>query len=152
MRKLLLVLAMAIGVVLSATPAIADRPTEISGDWTYIPEVHSERVVGPNVFIEGSDIGTWTGGFEGTSTEEFRVVVHPTYLSYRGLVEFEGYFEGLHGTLTLKTNGFMHDGETWVGHWLIVGSGGELEGLRGVGTFIGPSLDVDYQGKVHFGR
>jgi hypothetical protein len=39
-----------------------------------VPTLVSVKQAGPNLFLYGTDVGTWTGTFEGTTTEDFMVV------------------------------------------------------------------------------
>ncbi len=164
MRRMLFALLMICGLVLTPVSAGADEAFDVSGDWTYVPtSIEIIERDGPNVFILGTDIGTWTGSFIGTTTEEF-VVVH---VPARGINFYYGelVFEGTvvddngtvrSGTMMLRTSGKQDPGTVepgpgiWVGSWTIVDASGGLAGIQGHGAFTGPSLDVDYWGTVSF--
>ena len=164
MRRALFVLLIVFGLVLAPIPVGADEGVDVSGDWTYVP-TYLEFVErdGPNIFALGGDIGTWTGGFVGTTTEDFVLVHSPAggYNLYSGELRFEGAVEDADGvlrsgTMTMQTHGKQDPGtlepsdSLWVGHWSIVSGTGELEGIQGHGRFVGPSFDLDYWGTVYF--
>lgn len=157
MRKTLFVLVLVVALMAMAVPVQATQNVAVSGDWTYVPTIVDVREEGQNLIIYGRDVGTWTGSFEGTSVERFTVVVHPQYNVYEGVILFEGYVDGKYGTMMLHTHGKQYPGGLepgtggdWVGQWMIMSATDELEGMRGHGTFWGPSLDVDYAGHCFF--
>ena len=133
MRRALFALLVVFGLVLSPIPAGADDVYPVSGDWTYLPTV--VEIIdrdGPNVFIYGEDVGTWTGTFTGTTTEQFVVVHVPAggYNLYYGSMVFEGTVEDGHGvlhagTMVIRTTGKQDPGTVepgpglWVGDWKI---------------------------------
>ncbi len=123
-----------------------------SGEWTYVIVGKDTRSYEGYTFILGEETGTWTGTFTGTSHDYFQAVMQPSgvvYLSY-GLIFFEGTVEGRSGTLVISfAPGEKVEGE-WSGKWEILSGTGELENLRGRGKWWGPSLDLDYKGKIYF--
>jgi len=159
MKRLMTIPLLLFALVLTAAPVSAGPPAEANGDWSYVP-FGIEVVPGPGqtTFIYGEDTGTWSGTFDGTSTEEFVIVNHANngFNFYRGVVEFTGSVDGRFGTVTIKTNGKQDPGTVapgpglWSGHWVIVGGTGDLANLHGHGTFSGPSLFLDYEGQYHF--
>ena len=159
MKRLLAIPMTVVALMTVAVPASAGRPDTASGDWDYVP-TSIEVVPGPGqtTFVYGEDIGTWSGTFVGTSTEEFVIVNHAKagFNFYSGVIEFTGSVDGRVGTLTIKTNGKQDPGTVqpgpglWFGHWVIVGGTGDLANLHGQGTFNGPSLFLDYDGQYHF--
>ena len=161
MKKLFAISLMLFAFVLAPMPASASPPTEVNFTETYSadPLALTVRVAGSNTFISGpTDTDVWEGDFEGVSTQDFVVVNHSVagFNNYRGLIEFEGSVLDSEGTLVMKTNGKQADGEAfptdavWTGHWVIVSGTGDLENLRGQGTFSGPSGFLTFAGKVHF--
>lgn len=158
MRRLLVGVLTVLAVALSATTASADHEpaTPVSGDWTYVPAVVGFEEFGPHLLLYGTDVGTWTGTFEGTSYEEFTLMFHASGDNYyRGLMEFEGTVDGRSGTMIIQAWGVQSPGGIepgtggdWSGSWVILSGTGELEGIEGRGSFAGPSLDLDYWGKV----
>jgi hypothetical protein len=158
MKRLLVLPLVLFALLFGAAPASAGPPQEASGEWTYVPTLVGVKQAGPNLFFYGTDIGTWTGTFEGTTTEDFVVVCHPNagVTFYKGTMEFTGSVDGREGTMILKTNGIQATDTCdpspapWSGRWVIIGGTGELADVHGTGTFTGPSLDLDYSGQVHF--
>ena len=158
MKRLLALPLVLFALLFGVAPASAGPPQEASGEWTYVPTLVSVKQAGPNLFFYGTDIGTWTGTFEGTTTEDFVVVCHPNagVTFYKGTMEFTGSVDGREGTMILKTNGIQESDTCdpspaqWSGRWVIIGGTGELADVHGTGTFTGPSLDLDYSGQVHF--
>ena len=156
MRKMLLTPLIVCIVALLSTlsiPVHATPPITASGTWIYAPEIIDMRVAGGNTFLLGKDVANWTGTFNGTSTEDFTVVAHRSgFMYYKGLVFFGGTVDGKSGTLVIRTVGKTPpDIEEWSGKWVILSGGGDLENLRGQGTWwqISP-LNLVYSGKVHF--
>ena len=162
MRRISVLLAVMAVMFVGVIPATAGPKTEASGDWTYIPAITDVKVAGPNVFLFGTDVGTWTGTFTGTSEEEFVIVCHPKagFAFYKGEMTFDGTVEdeaGLHdGTMVIKTRGKQvtdtcdPSPAIWNGRWVIIGGTGGLADVHGHGTFWGGSTDLDYEGQVHF--
>jgi hypothetical protein len=161
MRRLLLIPPAACLLLLTAVPAAATPPEDVAGDWTYVPTVvELTKVAGQNMFFDGEDIGTWTGAFEGTSTEDFVIVYHggAGFNYYSGLIEFTGTVNGSDpGTMIIRTVGTQWSGTPeptfdvpWNGRWVIISGSEGLANIHGCGTFTGPSLDLDYEGTIHF--
>jgi hypothetical protein len=169
MRKLgMLAIVVMMMMVVVPLPASADRPVDAAGEWTYIPDVPSlDKIVGqgtiidtplgalplgPNVFISNTDVGTWTGTLEGTSYEDFVVVIHKKHATYHGSMTFDGCVMDSCGELVIRTNGSgpWPPLDVWSGTWVIVSGTDELSDLRGQGSWWGPLGDLDYDGKVHF--
>jgi len=123
-----------------------------SGEWTYVLVGKDTRSYEGYTFILGEETGTWTGTFTGTSQDYFQAVMQPSgvvYLSY-GLIFFEGTVEGRSGTLVISfAPGEKVEG-VWSGKWEILSGTGELDNLRGRGKWWGPSMDLDYKGKIYF--
>ncbi|MGI9577878.1 MAG: DUF3224 domain-containing protein [Microthrixaceae bacterium] len=163
MKRLLMVPLVMCALMLGVTTAAAGPPEEASGDWTYVPDLAglTFRTAGNTTFVEGTEVSTFNGTFEGTSDDEFVVVCHQKGLeSYMNFVkitiEFTGEVEGRAGELTMKATGKQDSttcdpsGAIWSGKWVILGGTDELADLHGNGTWSGPSFDLDYTGKIHF--
>ncbi|MBN1811945.1 MAG: DUF3224 domain-containing protein [Anaerolineae bacterium] len=142
----------------------AGPPTDVEGDFVYVPAVVSLRQAGDNLFLEATDTATWTGAFVGTSTEEYVVVLHgatgvfgtPDFgfekANYKGTVTFTGEVEGKTGTVEIlfvgKSPGDLAD---WTGTWRIISGTGELANLHGTGVFWNNAImDIHYEGQIHF--
>lgn len=164
MRKLMLLMLVVVMIVVGGPlPASADTNT-----WNYevgIPDFDKfvakgtlvdtplgPLPLGPNVFISNTDVGIWKGMLEGTSFENFVVVIHKDHATYQGRMTFEGTVDGKEGTLVIKTNGsgpWPPVGD-WSGRWVILSGTDDLSNLRGQGSWWGPLPTLEYDGKVHF--
>ena len=153
---------LAIVVLLSALlmSAQAGPPDTAAGLWQYQPFLESERTAGCNTFMDTFENGVWSGTFEGTSTEDGKVVAHCSGLwSFNAIVTFsEVTVEGHSGTLVMSVEGSWPVGESeWHGRWVILRGTDELATLRGQGTWWGPGApdwgewgDIYYAGNFHF--
>jgi hypothetical protein len=142
----------------------AGPPANAEGLWQYQPFIIGERIAGCNTFWDTFENGIWTGTFEGTSTEDGKVVVHCSGAwSFNAIVSYEGVVHddsGIphSGTLVMSVQGSRPDGTSdWHGGWVILRGTEELATLRGQGTWSGPGAaapgewgDIDYEGNVHF--
>ena len=149
-----------------STTALAGPPTTAEGLWQYIPNPlapEDVRVVGGNTFIDSTEVGRWTGTFEGDSTEAGTVVIHSQgFLSFKAIVSFVGKVDGKSGTMEMSVVGSMPDelpGSIWEGKWVILSGTGDLNNLHGQGTWWGPGWDpakpeewgnINYLGNIHF--
>ena len=164
MRRLI-ILAMAVGLLMTVSVGMATaKPAEkASGDWTYVPDLGglTSRTAGNTTFVYGTEVSTFTGTFEGTSTDDFVVVCHQkapdSFMNFVKItIDFTGEVDGRVGGLTMKATGKQDSttcdpsGAIWSGKWVIVGGTGDLVDLHGHGTWTGPSFDLDYTGKIHF--
>ena len=123
----------------------------VFGTWKYTPTFIGTREADGYTFKFGEEDSTWTGTFDGTSYDVFFVVVHPSGIMHvpYGLIFFEGTVDGKSGTLVIRFVGKKTvEPQLWSGEWVILSGEGDLENLRGQGTFWGPSLDLDYSGKI----
>lgn len=165
MLKRLLLTPLAVGaLVLSAPATHAGAPDDASGTLSYaVPEVVAVKTVGQTTFIDATADGVITGTLTGELREEYTVTHHAKALfnTYRGVIEFEGSVtdgDGVAhaGTLRLITHGRQDPGQVfptdvpWEARWVIVESGGGLEGVSGHGTGVLVGLDLVYTGRVHF--
>jgi len=164
MKRNLLVLLVVI-LVLAASPALAASPENenASGDWYYLPTgMVTDKVAGGNQFVSISDVGYWTGTIAGDETDVGTGVIHRSgRWSYtEGILTFESaVVGGKSGGLEIRVHGWRPDVFTdWQGQWLITDATGDLEGLRGQGTWWGPGWQgdsavhgvVSYSGHIHF--
>ena len=143
--------------------AHAGPPTTAEGLWQYIPTIEDVKVANGNTFIYTTEVGQWTGTFEGDSTEIGKVVQHSSGLvSFKGTVSFVGNVGDKSGTLKMVAVGSKPDrlpGTEWEGTWVILSGTGDLANLRGHGTWRGPGWDpthptewgnIYYSGEIHF--
>jgi len=145
----------------------AGPPESVSGLWFYTPSIVGAREDGCNTHLttfedsNWQDDGSGDAAFVGHSTEDARVIIHCAgNWSFKGTVDFdEVEVNGRSGTLEMTVNGSRPDATAdWFGYWTITGGGGELENLRGQGTFWGPGWLGDpetpgtiyYDGNIHF--
>lgn len=161
MKKLLAIPLMVCAFVLSPMPTSAKPPTPVEFVSAYTVDLNEVevRTAGPNTFLSGpTATDDWTGDFAGTATQDFVLVNHPVadFNYYSGLITFTGTVLDEEGTLVMKANGKQAGGTLapsaaqWTGHWVIISGTGDLENLRGQGTFAGPSFLLTFEGKVHF--
>jgi hypothetical protein len=140
--------------------AHATKPEPVSGDWFYTPYmVEITKVVGGNTFKYGEENGIWGGNFDGTSTDSFNVIVHPSgFVTCQGEINFEGTVNGEIGTMVILFIG-KKDLSTglWSGKWVIIGGTDDLANLNGHGTWEGPGWtggpdpgELIYEGMIHF--
>jgi len=160
MKKMLLTL-LTVFMVLStlSMPMHAGPPTTAEGLWQYKPTVLAVRVADGNTFLTTKEEGKWAGTFEGTSTEDGKVVIHSSgSWSFRGTVSFDGEVNGKSGKLEMHVVGSKPDAVTdWEGKWVILSGTDGLATLRGQGTWWGPGApapgewgDIYYSGNIHF--
>jgi hypothetical protein len=163
MRKMLLTLLTVLMISLLSTlstPVSAGPPTDVGGLWQYQPFILGVREAGCNTFLTTFENGIWTGTFEGTSTEDGKVVIHCSgSWSFNAIVSFgEVTVDGKMGTLEMSVVGGRPDEVTdWEGKWVILSGTGDLATLRGQGTWWGPGAsgpeewgDIYYSGQIHF--
>jgi hypothetical protein len=162
MSKKISVLVLCCITLLSALliPVIhATKATPASGTWVYTPSPISTRWAGSNFIVDGQEDSIWTGTFDGTSYDKFTVVKHdaypdpnfPRFVNVIGVINFEGKVGDNEGTLVIKFVGKLTgDPLLWHGTWVILSGTGDLENLRGRGTWYGPSRNLVYDGYIHF--
>jgi hypothetical protein len=163
MRKLSLTLLAALMILVAsalAMPVQAGPPTPAEGLWQYQPFILDVKEAGCNTFLTTFENGMWTGTFEGTSTEDGKVVIHCSGAwSFNAIVSFsEVTVDGREGTLTMSVGGGQPDEDSdWEGRWVILSGTGELATLRGQGIWWGPGApdvgvwgDIYYSGQIHF--
>jgi hypothetical protein len=143
----------------------AGAPSDVEGNFVYVPTVLSLRQAGDNLFMEAMATSTWTGAFLGTSTDDEYVVVLHGVTGVFGTADFafeEGFYwdiatftgevEGRAGTVEIlfvgKSPGDLAD---WTGTWRIISGTGELTNLHGRGVFWNNApMDIHYEGRIHF--
>lgn len=161
-KKRLFAIALLIAALMAsiAVPAFAGPPERGGGRWEYYPVPGKEKDVGCNAFVNSHEEGKWTGTFNGESTEDGIVVFHCNGdASFNSIVTFEAAtVDGKTGFLQLSVAGQWPANATeWTGTWVIIRGTGELENLRGQGTWWGEGAPdwytwgyVDYKGNYHF--
>ena len=179
-KKLIVLLAVIMTLILVSIPALATPPDNAAGDWYYHPrldELELVKEVGGNTFLRTVEDSRWTGTFQGTedciaeslppedicaaSVDYGDVVFYRSGRGFfKGTVEFASVtVHGKTGSLEMRVNGTRPDPFTdWTGHWVITSGEGELTGLHGQGTWWGPGWqevvgewgEIHYSGKIHF--
>ncbi|HSG26513.1 MAG TPA: DUF3224 domain-containing protein [Anaerolineales bacterium] len=160
-KWLVLIAVMMIGLMMVvSSPVMAGPPETAEGFFYHMPELVDIRFAGRNAFMEITDVATWTGTFEGTSTMQAVVSLYgpedtdPALV--KGIFEFEGEVQGKTGTLQILLRAWWHPEVEWHGYWKIIGGTGELANLRGQGTTsgldpgFGNVAENEYSGKIHF--
>jgi hypothetical protein len=141
MKKKACMLVTVFMVVLALSVSVQAGPLTIAGgDWLYMPTVESVRIAGGNTFLELSEVGAWSGTFEGESTEAGTVVQHSSgRVFFKGIVSFVGTVNGQSGTMKMSVVGSKADPTAeWEGKWVILGGTEGLATLQGQGTWWGP--------------
>ncbi len=150
-----LLLVAAVGV------AQASPPTAASGTYTQTAHTGLEiGFAGPNVTIEATTEGLFTGTLSGSFEDRVTVVIHPNgRFTAHGMMTCECMVAGKSGVLELVVEDAGVEVSpltgTFAGRAVITGATGELAGLRGVLEIVGtvaPSglSTVDYSGQIHF--
>jgi len=162
MKKQVRMLVTVFMVVLALSVSVQAGPLTIAGgDWLYMPSVESVRIAGDNTFIELSEVGVWSGTFDGDSTEVGTVVEHSSgRVFFKGVVSFVGTVNGQSGTMKMSVVGSKVDPTAeWQGKWVILSGTEGLAALRGQGAWWGPGWSpltptewgiIHYAGNVHF--
>jgi hypothetical protein len=146
MRKLLFVLGITLLFILVAAPgAGAASSAAVAGEWTWVNTGGEEKAVPVDhglleakaVSGWGTEDGTWTGTFAGTSKDAFNYVGTASGIFLGTLTaDFEGKVNGVAGTMTMRMNFYASPATViMTGHWAICEAGGGLAGLRGTGTW-----------------
>lgn len=170
-KKLFVLLAVILILSVVTITALATPPdNEVGGRWCYGNLVEGEhKIAGRNEFYDLDDSGAWIGTFEGYSSDEGRVQIHPSgYTILKSNVSFESVVvDGKTGGLEMRINGWLPVGgdlSDYEGLWVITSGTGELAGLQGQGTWGGVELfnsecsaideiffaSVPYSGSIHF--
>ena len=158
-KKLFVLLIVLMALALVSISALAGPPEKAEGLWQYQPFILEVKEAGCNTFLTTFENGLWTGTFEGTSTEDGKVVIHCNGAwSFNAIVSFEGSVAGKSGTMTMSVVGTRPDGlADWEGKSVILNGTGDLANLRGQGTWWGPGApapevwgDIYYEGNYHF--
>ncbi len=166
MRKMLsAALLMCIVALLTlSTPVHATKPMDMEGHMYYISYLVSAREADGNLFLNTEEDVWWYGDIDGITPKEdskTRVVMYSTGdMWYTGLYKVtDATVEGKEGSFVMHTVGGKPLGEDWFGQWVIISGTGELEDLRGQGTWGGPGFDpstptvpgyIWYEGQIHF--
>jgi hypothetical protein len=153
-----------------STPVHATTPIPVSGTLDYTFTITDIWVADGNTFIEATEKEVWTGNFSGTAQSVFRVVIFSSgFWNVWLRSNFTGEVDGKSGTMVIQLVGkrtwWDEERFWWYGQWVILSGTGELENLRGRGTWWGPGYegvdeeipeipgerpDIYYEGEIHF--
>lgn len=158
-KKLFVLLIVLLALSIVSISALAGPPEKAEGLWQYQPFILGAKLADCNTFLTTFENGLWTGTFEGTSTEDGKVVIHCNGAwSFNAIVSFEGSVAGKSGTLKMSVVGKRPNAfSDWEGKSVILSGTGELAQLRGQGIWWGPGAaaegewgDIYYEGNYHF--
>ena len=80
-KKFFVLLAVMLILSMVSISASASPPEDAGGVWCYVPQsMVEEKDAGGNKFFTSSDIGYWTGTFDGVSEDHCSSVMHPAGL------------------------------------------------------------------------
>jgi len=158
-RTILLLAAVTLVAALSVPAAVAARSTAPSrtslmpaeGTWTWVNTAWEVwRVTDKAKYVSGSEDGTWTGTFEGTSVDTFGAKLW-RHSAGGGLeaaldISFTGTVEGKTGTLQILT--WVSKGEETCSPWTITSGTDELAMMRGYGTWCWSDVGAEYTGTL----
>jgi len=167
MRKMLsaalLICFVALLPTLSIPAVNATKPMDVEGYFDYISYLVSAREADGNLFLKTEEDVWWYEDIDGITLKEdskCRVVMHSTGdWWYTGLYKVTGTVHDVYGSFVIHTVGKKPEGLDWYGEWVIISGTGELEDLRGQGTWGGPGFDpstptvpgyIWYEGEIHF--
>ncbi len=171
-KKLFVLLAVIMVLSMVSMSALATPPdNSVAGRWCYGEIVGGEeKIAGGNFFQNLDDSGAWIGTFEGYSSDDGRLQVHPSgYTLFKSTISFEKVkVGGKEGGLEMRVNGWLPAGagySEYEGLWVITRATGDLTGLHGRGTWGGVVFDNEecaaidegkffastpYEGSIHF--
>jgi hypothetical protein len=165
-RTILLLAVVALAATLfvpatAASPSAGDRvlPRQASGVWSWVNtgfDIWKETKKGVQLGT-GTEDGTWTGTFDGTSVDYFTAKLWPSGAVFGLLTAtFEGTVEDMSGTLEILTTFEVTEemleadpDASMRGTWMIVAGTDELSNLCGTGTW-GPNAEegAPYTGTI----
>jgi hypothetical protein len=144
-------------VILSALlipTVLAEKPTPVSGTWSWEGIVNSVRFADGNMFITATEYDDFDGTFDGDGVGSFTVTVHSKgFMTGIGRTTFTGEVMGKEGTLVIQWTGNTKTLGKWHCKWVILSGTGELANLRGSGIGVETAPDsyiLVLSGKIHF--
>jgi hypothetical protein len=160
-RSIFMLVTIALMLAMTGPPAAAAPPVPatsvwswVGGDWAQV-DLHSG-----GARFTGTEFGTWTGTFVGTSSESYKGVIMPDgTLTALIRIEFTGSVQGASGTLRMQTTvlGKSSVDAGMMGRWVILSGSGDLANLRGQGMWTFITCDevtnrcyADWSGNVNF--
>ena len=153
LSKLLVASTVILSVLLIPT-ALAVKPTDVSGTWSWTADIISDRWANGNWFLLATEYDDLDGTFDGDGVGLFKVTVHSGgFLTGSGRTTFTGEVMGYEGTLVFQWTGTTKTLGKWHCKWVILSGTGELANLRGsgIGVETAPdSYELELSGKIHF--
>lgn len=163
-RYMVVAVVLALSAVMAA-PVSAHGGTsiDVEGEWEYwATGTDVIREYRHYTVIRNTDAGEWYGTFVGDQRGKFVVAVRNDLSSavYHERIAFDGCVvddggDRHCGTMTILTFGKQipggmgpGEGGPWSGYWYVRNGTGDLEGIRGYGTWGGGPFPIPYQGKV----
>ena len=157
MRMKISTLFLTSAVILSALlipTVLAEKPEDVSGTWSWVPEPLSFREAGGNTFISAIEYDTFTDTFSGTGEGLFTVIIHRGgFMTGIGRTTFTGEVMGEEGTLVIQWTGSTKTLGKWHCKWVILSGTDGLANLRGsgIGVETAPNINIlELSGKIHF--
>jgi hypothetical protein len=160
---LLCSLVLLVGVcVPSAAAATPGSATQVSGGWSWVNTgVTFEPQPDGSMLVSGTEAGTWTGSFRGTSRDVFQMTQTPPVddPDHWGpgwgtlTAAFEGKVGVKTGTMVLYiTFWWAADQPAYEGDWTILSSTGALRHVTGHGTWgsADGGATYGYTGRVYW--
>lgn len=173
MRRAVAVSVALILVMTLASAASATRPgtaKNVSGTWAW---VYTNRIFTlmptGDMIVDGTDTGTWTGTFEGSSDEVFRATRTPPFGAFvvggtwgdvwgALTVTFTGRVDGKRGSMTMwvtyhrpANSQAPADGLGMSGTWTILSGTEALKNVSGNGTWVSAAdgaSSAPYEGTI----
>jgi hypothetical protein len=149
--SIFIVLTVILVISVMAIPALAkkDKPEKADGIWLYTPDFSGYQGIIFQPYFGNPDTtfaavpydSEWSGIFNGTSKDYGLAIFHgPAPMLFVDAVTFdEVEVGGASGGLEMDVLGDRPDVDSdWRGTWVITSGTGELEDLRGHGTWWGP--------------
>lgn len=151
-----LVVSLIVSLALAgASGAAASPPTSASGTFTYTSATfNSIRVAGDNLIVDTSGTVSYTGTFNGTSTQHGVLIIHADgSANFQDVEIFTGRVNGVPGTVTFNLAGSNGPDLVIDATETIISATGGLAGLHGVlhqvGTVVIPTGPVGtYSGQI----
>ena len=150
---LFLASAVILSVLLIPT-VVAEKPTSVTGTWSWWADGESFRFAGGNIFMSATEHDTFIGTFSGAGEGPFTVTIHPKgFLTGIGRTTFSGSVGEKSGTLVIQWTGNTRALGKWDCKWVILSGTGDLANLRGSGRGVETapgSFLLELSGKIHF--
>ncbi len=171
-RRVVVVFFTTLMATIWAVASYAGPSQKAEGLWEYIPTSVVPEIaltcddalpVPPGV-LALTEIGQWSGTFNGSSNESGKLIIHCTgWFSFFAIVSFDNVeVNGKYGAMYMRVAGSKPDPfADWCGSWTILDGTDELTSLRGSGNWWGPGYNpgvpeqwgqIYYDGKIKWAR